>query len=83
MPTYNYKCSKCEHSWEEIRKIDNRRIPCENECPSCKEMNSVDIVIHASGFTDSHSLGRIKPPDDFRNFLKCIDKNNKNNTMQY
>lgn len=33
MPTYKYECQKCENQWEEVRKIDDRRVDV--ICPGC------------------------------------------------
>jgi putative FmdB family regulatory protein len=32
MPTYDYKCEKCEHTFEEDLKIADRKIPTESPC---------------------------------------------------
>jgi len=35
MPTYDYKCAKCEHLFEEYRSIAERDAPCRLPCPKC------------------------------------------------
>ena len=32
MPTYDYKCEKCGHTFEEDLKISDRKIPTESPC---------------------------------------------------
>jgi putative FmdB family regulatory protein len=32
MPTYDYKCEKCGHTFEEDLKIADRKIPTESPC---------------------------------------------------
>ena len=32
MPTYDYKCEKCGHTFEESLKIADREIPTESPC---------------------------------------------------
>ena len=32
MPTYVYKCDKCETVWEEFLKYEDRDAPTENGC---------------------------------------------------
>ena len=32
MPTYDYRCEKCGHTFEEDLKIADRKIPTESPC---------------------------------------------------
>ncbi len=32
MPTYDYKCKKCEHVWDEFQSI---KAPASKKCPGC------------------------------------------------
>ena len=32
MPTYDYQCSECGHTFEETLKIADRNVPCETSC---------------------------------------------------
>lgn len=41
MPTYTYFCEKCNHKFESFRKIDNRKEPESEPCPSCNEVGFV------------------------------------------
>lgn len=41
MPTYDYKCAKCEHLFEEYRSIAERDAPCLSKCPSCSKKGHV------------------------------------------
>lgn len=50
MPFYDYKCSKCNHTFTEFKKIDNRLVPCDAPCPHCKEEKCVDFSIGAPAF---------------------------------
>ena len=48
MPTYQYKCTKCDFEFEETYKIADRNIPCENpkKYGTCSdEVSSCDIQI--------------------------------------
>jgi len=52
MPTYEYQCAKCDHSFEVIRKIADKPI---TECEKCggrvrKVFFPVGIVFKGSGF---------------------------------
>lgn len=43
MPTYDYKCKKCDHVWEEFASI---KAPPTKKCPACKK-NSAERQISA------------------------------------
>ena len=43
MPTYDYKCKKCEHVWEEFASI--KALPTK-KCPACKK-NAAERQISA------------------------------------
>ena len=52
MPTYVYRCKKCEHQFETIQKMTDEPI---KECPKCKGevariMFPVGIVFKGPGF---------------------------------
>ena len=49
MPTYDYKCEKCDHTFEESLKIVDRRVPTESPCSECGGKVE-QIIISASGF---------------------------------
>lgn len=72
MPLYDYRCLDCEHTFEKQVKLANADE--KQECPKCAAMNSEKFIGGAPGLTDSFSLGRIKPPEEFRNKLQEIHK---------
>jgi|688.fasta_scaffold604681_2 putative FmdB family regulatory protein len=37
MPNYAYKCEKCEHSFDEMLKYEDRDLPTTKPCPSCNK----------------------------------------------
>lgn len=45
MPTYNYKCTECDHTFEKRQKISDEPI---KECPKCK--GKVEKVLYAPQF---------------------------------
>lgn len=52
MPTYGYKCKRCEHAFEIVQKITEDPV---KECPECKGevarvLYPVGIVFKGSGF---------------------------------
>jgi putative FmdB family regulatory protein len=52
MPTYTYKCTKCEHAFEKVQKMSD---PPAKRCPECRSkvlrtFHPVGIVLKGSGF---------------------------------
>jgi putative FmdB family regulatory protein len=37
MPLYAFKCSGCEHSFDEFLTLANRENPIKSPCPNCKK----------------------------------------------
>lgn len=61
MPTYQYRCTECDHDLEAVQKFTDDAL---TECPECrgrlrKIFNAVGVVFKGSGFykTDSRSSG--------------------------
>ncbi len=73
MPSYDYKCSGCEHSFVKFARVSSRRKPCEAPCESCGEVK-VDIVINSAPQPISGHAQNNKIPDGFKDILKTIKK---------
>lgn len=73
MPRYDFKCQSCEFVEERsmrIAELDNEQI-----CPKCGSSMSQTYENNRSyEFMTPESLGRVKAPGDFRNFLGAIKK---------
>jgi putative FmdB family regulatory protein len=41
MPFYDYKCEKCDHAFEEMLAMKDRKKPERKNCPSCGEKGTV------------------------------------------
>lgn len=41
MPTYEYKCSNCNHEFEEIQKVDD---PTLSSCPECQKTTLERVI---------------------------------------
>ncbi len=59
MPTYQYACTECAHSFEQVQSFSDDAL---TECPQCqgrlrKVFNAVGVVFKGSGFyrTDSRA----------------------------
>ena len=90
MPTYDYECIKCGHTFEESLKVVDRGVPTESPCESQIHRASPicggevkQIIVKASGFAydnirTKHSK---KEPSWFKDRMKDIKKNHPNNTL--
>jgi putative FmdB family regulatory protein len=59
MPTYEYRCTRCEHVFERVQKVGDPAPPC----PACgrstrKIFSSVGLIFKGSGF---HTTDYRKP----------------------
>lgn len=77
MPTYYYKCSQCEHSFEDFYRIADRETPITEPCPNCKEEGSVELVICAVALCSPIAMGLVKPKGDFKERMRQIKENHK------
>ena len=73
MPTYDYTCVKCEHVWEELRKISESSAPLENPCPHCGEVGNVEKRIFRPPLLgDPIRLGIMKTDNGFKDVMRSI-----------
>lgn len=84
MPTYDYQCSKCEHSFDKILKMSERETPTKEKCPNCESENTVSqIIVSASSLVSPLSVdGLIRPRGDFRERMKQIKHINRGSTIK-
>ena len=89
MPTYDYSCSECGHTFEETLKIADRNVPCETLCqqdiPQTKHMSikcngEINQVVHAPYFgydnIKTRHSGNNKVPTWYKEKIEGI-KNSK------
>ncbi|MSR57461.1 MAG: zinc ribbon domain-containing protein [Planctomycetaceae bacterium] len=69
MPTYDYRCKACDHTWEEFKSI---MAPPTKKCPECGKKKAerqigpgAGLIFRGSGFyiTDYRSEGYKKSAD--------------------
>ena len=90
MPTYDYMCEKCDHTFEESLKIVDRGVPTEYPCerrlhrasPICGG-EVKQIIVQASGFAydnirTKHSK---QEPGWFKEKMTDMKRNNPGNTI--
>lgn len=49
MPAYDYKCSKCERVWEEVRPMSEHDVPEKIPCPHCHKSKCVTQIVGIPG----------------------------------
>lgn len=74
MPIYKYNCLNCDHMFERIHKIADRKMPEEQECPNCKSLNSVRQTLTAVPLGDPVRLGFTRPDNGFKEVLSKISE---------
>ena len=87
MPTYDYKCEKCEHEFEEMLSISRREepteVPCERQlhraAPICG--GEIKMKTVAPGIGDPLKMGLKKPDGRYVEKLKEIKKNHPLGTV--
>ena len=73
MPTYTYKCTKCEHDFQSLLKIVDMHLPTTEPCPECQEQGTVIKTIGgAPPIGDMVRLGLKKHDDGFKEVLQRI-----------
>lgn len=84
MPTYDYTCSKCEHSFEKICRIDNRLDAEKDPCPNCDAKESIFLSLSAPSLVSPFRIdGLVKPKGDFRDRMQQIKKTSgRKNTIK-
>ena len=73
MPTYDYKCTKCEHTFEKNMKIVDMHLPTQDPCSACHEQGSViKTLAGAPPMGDPVRLGLRKIDGGFKEVLQRI-----------
>lgn len=75
MPTYDYVCSSCEHTFDEILKMDDRTLPTTKPCPCCNKEGTVSISLGAPSLLSPFRVdGLKKPSSQFKDRMSQIKK---------
>lgn len=73
MPTYDYTCAKCKHSFDKILKIDDRELPTKEACPNCGKTGAITITLTAPSLMNANRVdGLVKPHTQFRERMQQI-----------
>lgn len=74
MPIYDYKCSECEHCFEQMQLIANRNKPTREPCPECGSTGNIEIVIGMPEIGDSVKLGLTKPDKGMQEIIQRMEQ---------
>lgn len=82
MPTYDYRCTSCGVEWEMNTTIAERDEPTKISCPVCEVEGKIERFLPTPpGFGDPMRLGRIRPPDSFKDILRNMKTKHRHNTI--
>lgn len=84
MPTYDYTCSECNHTFERITRIDSRLDAEAEPCPSCGKTSCVVLTLNAPSLVSPFRIeGLVKPKGDFKERMQQIKKlSGRKNTIK-
>jgi len=72
MPTYEYRCTECNGTFERIFKINDRKEPEGQPCPFCGKGPVEQVFLTGVLMGDSVRLGFTRPDNGFREVLQKI-----------
>ena len=75
MPTYLYKCSDCEHNFEESYRISDRNIPVDKTCGVCGRGIIAIVPQVPSVMYTLRDSPRRHTSDGFKDRMKEIQRN--------
>jgi putative FmdB family regulatory protein len=77
MPLYDYRCSKCNHTFEQFQKIDDRNKPTRKPCPKCKK-NKVELALFGvAAICDPVRIGVKKHDKGWHEVMSRVNKSNR------
>lgn len=78
MPLYDYRCSACNHTFEQFEKMDDRNKPTRKACPGCKK-KKIQLVIGAAAVCDPVTIGVKRHDKGWHEVLNKVNKSNRTN----
>ena len=81
MPTYVFKCDKCETIWEESLKYEDRDVPTEYGCTATSPCDGKISRIPAMPLFAYDNVGPKKPDQGFNDRLKDIKRAHHGSTL--
>jgi putative FmdB family regulatory protein len=80
MPRYDYRCEKCQKTFEADFPIAARDVPLEDACPLCGEKGAIERFLPSTAGLN-YTAGGIKRTDAFNDLLKNIKSKHRGSTI--
>lgn len=74
MPLYEYVCGSCDHQFSDVLKVDDRKKPCDEDCPNCDSKGHISMKVSSARIVSGVGTMQSRTPTDFRDRLKEIKK---------
>jgi putative FmdB family regulatory protein len=74
MPYYDFKCEKCQTTFEKLLLMKEMELPLTEPCPECGSKNSVKQEVSVASIGDSIRLGLKKPDAGWGEVLNKVQK---------
>jgi putative FmdB family regulatory protein len=74
MPTYDYQCGKCKHTFEQSSRIADRKDPEKKPCPKCGKKKVKQAILQVTNVGDPLAFGKQKFPVGWKERLQSIHK---------
>lgn len=83
MPTYDYKCGSCDHSFSKICKIADRKKAENESCPNCQTSGSVKQQILNAPSLNAEIGGSLKKAGEgWKEVLSKVKETHKINNIR-
>ena len=84
MPFYDYRCTKCNHRFEQFLPMADHKKPCKSPCPECNAKGTVEQTLtSAPAACDPIRVGKAGKVDNgFREVISKIKKAHPRNSMR-
>jgi len=74
MMQYDYQCKACDHVFERVLKMANRKDPEGDPCPQCGELKVQQTILGCPTVNYSMKTPGVKTTDSFNDRMKDIKK---------
>ena len=79
MPLYDYRCTKCNHTFEQFEKIDDRNKPSKKPCPSCGKKKVELNIVGAAAICDPVRIGVKRHDKGWHEVMSRVNRANRTN----
>lgn len=80
MPSYDYVCGSCEHTFDKQLKISERDVPTTEPCPVCGVSEVTKTLVRAPDWSDG-VRGKSSVSGGFRDVLEKVHRTNPHSNL--